>query len=144
MHRLRKESHKYTQNYTQIMWFARGGNKSERKNTRLLWIACNFERNTTFPWTGFSKPRKIAYKSDLIFRNTRKNAYKKSAALTQAGCGLRPKAYRTKRTLGLRPYREKWSPKWTPNLVKWVSIFSVSLILLWTTAPRLGNGTGSA
>ena len=32
---------------------------------------------------------------------------KKSDALTQAGCGLRPKAYRTKRTLGLGPHREK-------------------------------------
>ena len=32
---------------------------------------------------------------------------KKSAAGTQAGYGLRPKAYNTKRTLGHRPYREK-------------------------------------
>ena len=33
---------------------------------------------------------------------------KKSDALTISGCGLRPKAYRTKRTLGLCPYREKY------------------------------------
>ena len=42
------------------------GAKSERKNTRLLWYACNFEReNTTFPWTGFSKPFKNALKYQL-------------------------------------------------------------------------------
>ena len=36
---------------------------------------------------------------------------KKSDAHTQAGWGLRPKAYNTKRTLGLSPYREKNPPR---------------------------------
>ena len=39
-------------------------------------------------------------------------------------------------TLILRPandrlFTQKWSPKWTQNLVKWVSIFSTFLMLFW-------------
>ena len=35
----------------------------------------------------------------------------KSDARSNSGCGLRPKAYRTKRTLGRGPYREKSLPR---------------------------------
>ena len=34
---------------------------------------------------------------------------KKSDAPSNSGCGLRPKAYNTKRTLGPGPYREKYA-----------------------------------
>ena len=57
------------------------------------------------------KDCKNACKSHLIFRKPCKNAYKKSAAGTNSGCGLRTKAYNTKRTLGLSPYREKHAKK---------------------------------
>ena len=57
------------------------------------------------------KDCKNAYKSHLIVKKHSKHAYKKSDAGTNSGCGLRPKAYRTKRTLGLRPYWEKMNTK---------------------------------
>ena len=93
--------------------------------------------NTTFPWTGFSKPCKNACKSHLIFRKPCKNAYKKIRRAhkfrvrskaeglpdkenpgppplpgkilraLKLRVRLRPKAYNTKKTLGLCPYREK-------------------------------------
>ena len=53
-------------------------------------------------------PVKMHAKVTSYSENHVKMHTKKSAAGTNSGCGLRPKAYRTKRTLGLCPYQEKY------------------------------------
>ena len=56
----------YQEKYIQNIRFATAVIKSERKNTRRLRRASIFEReNTTFPWTGFSKPCENALKYQL-------------------------------------------------------------------------------
>ena len=53
-----------------------------------------------------ANPVKMHAKVTSYSENPVKMHTKKSAAPSNSGCGLRPKAYNTKRTLGLRPYRE--------------------------------------
>ena len=57
-----------------------------------------------------ANPVKMHTKLTSSSENHLKMHTKKSDAGTMTGCGLRPKAYRTKKTLGLHPYGEKQHP----------------------------------